>query len=47
MFNGVGYVLLAIKEDAESLFAKRGGVSLVVQNLRVQWAEANVCFVYF
>ena len=48
MSKGVGYVSFAIKEDAESSFAKiaEEGISLVGRKLRVQWAESKVLF-YF
>ena len=44
--KGVGYVSFAIKEDAESSFAKitEEGISLVGRKLRVQWAESKVLF---
>ena len=48
--KGVGYVSFAIKEDAESSFAKiaEEGISLVGRKLRVQWAESKVlfCFIF-
>ena len=48
--KGVEYVSFAIKEDAESSFAKiaEEGISLVGRKLRVQWAESKVlfCFIF-
>jgi len=47
--KGVGYVSFAIKEDAESSFAKiaEEGITLVGRKLRVQWAESKVFFCLF
>lgn len=42
--KGVGYVVFALKEDAESAFESisKNGIELVGRKLRVQWADQKV-----